>query len=117
MGCNCKVSNGGSQDKSTVQSDFEQESGVQNFVRYSAKIIGFLMGVILIPIIVVGIIWFMFDIIVLNKEVDLRIILKKIVKINKAIMTDDEDEEDEDYDEEIDYEVEEYITENVEEIK
>lgn len=116
MACNCKVSNGGSQDKNSVQGEFEQESGVQKFVWYSAKIIGFLLGVILLPIIVVVIIWFMFDIIVLNKEVDLRIILKKIVKINKAIMADDEDEDD-DYDEEIDYEVEEYITENVEEIK
>jgi hypothetical protein len=115
MGCNCKVSGGGSQ----IQDKLEPKSGVQMLLKYTAKILGFLIGVLLLPLMVIGIIWFMFDIIVLNKDVDLSIFLKKVVKINKALMEDDEDDEDEedDYDEEIDYESDEYITENVEEIK
>ncbi len=111
MGCNCKVSD------SQVQNKFEQKSGVQKVLKYTAKILGFLIGVLLLPLMVIGIIWFMFDIIVLNKDVDLSILLKKVIKINKALIEDDVDEEEEEYDEEIDYQLDEYITENVEEIK
>ncbi len=114
MGCNCKVSN--SNSKGQGQDNSKREPAFQNFVKYSAKIIGFLIGMVLMPIIVVAIIWFMFDIMVLNKEVDLRKVLMKIIKINKAIMTEDV-EEDEDYENEGDFLLEEYITENVEVIK
>lgn len=105
--CNCKVS-GDNQDNSTITT-----FSIQNVLKYSAKIVGFLIGILLLPLIIVAIIWFMFDIMVLNKDVNLAIILSKIVKINKAILEDDEEE-----DEYFEYdENEEYITENVEEIK
>lgn len=112
MGCNCKTS--GTSTSSTGKA--KPKSVVDNGLKYSAKIIGFLIGVLLLPLIMLGIIWFMFDTIVLNKEVDLTIILKKIVKINKAILEDDEEEDDEDY-EDLDEDEIGYITENVEEIK
>lgn len=113
MGCNCKVS-----ENSSSRSTNENVPVSQTIVKYTAKIIGFLLGILLLPLIVLGIIWFMFDIIVLNKDVDLSILLKKIIKVNKALMSDDEDEEDDDDDYEITEEDEDdYITENVEEIK
>jgi hypothetical protein len=109
MSCNCKTSGASTSSTGEVKS----KTVVDNGLKYSAKIIGFLIGVLLLPLIMLGIIWFMFDTIVLNKEVDLTIILKKIVKINKAILDDDEVEDYEDLEEdEIGY-----ITQNVEEIK
>ena len=112
MACNCKTS--GASKSST--GEIKPKSVVDNGLKYSAKIIGFLIGILFLPFIMLGIVWFMFDIIVLNKEVDLTIILKKIVKINKAILEDDEEEEDDDY-EDLDENEIDYITENVEEIK
>ncbi len=113
MGCNCKVSGNKSEIVPKIKNSVEAKSNIQNFIHYSAKIIGFLIGVVLIPFISIAIIWFMFDTIVLSKEVDISFLLKKIIKVNKVIMTDDDDEDDE---EEFDYE-EEYITENIEENK
>jgi len=115
MGCNCKASGG------TSSTDKAEEKSLLGIVlKYSAKIMGFLIGLLLTPLIMLGVIWFMFDTIVLNKEVDLTIILKKIVKINRAIMDDDEEEDDDDesyvYEDE-DSDEDDYITENVEEIK
>lgn len=111
MGCNCK--SGASSTSTSSTKKTESSSAVQTGLKYSAKIMGFLIGVLLLPFIMLGVIWFMFDTIVLNKEVDLTIILKKIVKINKVIFQDDDYEDYEDLDdEEIGY-----ITQNVEEIK
>lgn len=107
MACNCKVS-GDNQDNTI------KKTSIQSVLNYSAKIFGFLIGVLLLPLIIVAIIWFMFDIIVLNKDVNLAVILKKIVKINKAMLEDDEEDEDDDFEYD---ETEEYITENVEELK
>lgn len=116
MGCNCKSGASGS---TSSTENTESKSIVQIGLKYSAKIIGFLIGILLLPLIILGIVWFMFDTIVLNKEVDLTIILKKIVKINKVVFQDDdEDEEDvDDDDEEFEDDEDDYITENVEEIK
>lgn len=117
MSCNCK--SGASGTSSTENT--ESKSIVQIGLKYSAKIIGFLIGILLLPLIVLAIIWFMFDTIVLNKEVDLTIILKKIVKINKVVFQDDEeDDEEEDNYEDLEDDLDDdndYITENVEEIK
>lgn len=92
----------------------EKKTTFEMFLHYTAKIIGFLVGVVLSPFILLGILWFMFDIIVLNKNVDLTIIMKKIVKIHHAVMEDEDEEEDEEYDE--NYQEEDYVTVNVEDI-
>lgn len=117
MGCNCK--SGASSTSTSSTQKTESSSVVQTFFKYSAKIMGFLIGVLLLPFIMLGVIWFMFDTIVLNKEVDLTLILKKIVKINKVVFQDDDEEEDDDYEDYEDLDDDEigYITENVEEIK
>jgi len=92
-----------------------KKSALEMGLHYTAKIIGFLVGVVLSPLMLLGILWFMFDIIVLNKNVDLTIIMKKIVKIHKAVMEEDElEEEDEEYDENFDEE--DYVTINVEDL-
>lgn len=116
MSCNCKS---GGTTPSTLGTKTESLSLVQNGLKYSAKIMGFLIGMLLLPLIILGVIWFMFDTIVLNKEVDMTIILKKIIKINKVVFQDDDDEDDDDYEdfEELDDEEIGYITQNVEEIK
>lgn len=114
--CNCKIS----ENNKDIQK-IESKSIIQNILKYFAKILGFLIGMILLPLMVIGIIWFMFDIMVLNKNVDLTIFFKKIVKINKVIFEDEDDNDDDDDDnddeEEEEYGDNVYITENVEEIK
>lgn len=75
------------------------DSVIQKILKYTAKIIGFLVGVALMPIISLVIIWFMFDTIVLNKQVDLRHIINKYVK-RLDYGDDDYDDEEEYYDDE-----------------
>lgn len=111
MSCNCK--NSGEIDVNNEPK--EKLSLPHNIIKYVLKVFGFIIGVCLTPIILITIIWFMFDIIVLNKGVNLSFLFKKLVKINKAIMEEDELDEDNSYD---DFEeINDYITENVEEIK
>jgi hypothetical protein len=81
------------------------DSIVQKIIKYTAKIIGFLVGVSLIPIISLVIIWFMFDTIVLNKQVDLRHIINKYVK--RVDYDDDYNDDDEEY-----YDDDEFTEEN-----
>ena len=83
------------------------DSIVQKIIKYTAKIIGFLVGVSLMPIISLVIIWFMFDTIVLNKQVDLRHIINKYVKRVDYDDDNDYDDDDEEY-----YDDEEFTEEN-----
>lgn len=111
MGCNCKSGGVNTTESENINN---KQSAVELIVHYSAKISGFLVGVLLSPLIMIAIIWFMFDIIVLNKNVDLSLIMKKVVKIHEAIMADDEETEDDEIEDE--FEEYDYVTVNVEEI-
>jgi hypothetical protein len=65
-------------------------------VKYAAKTIGFLVAVALLPLINLVIIWFMFETIVLNKDVDIRAVVSKYITDRNERKEDEEDEEDED---------------------
>lgn len=96
MSCNCK--NSGEMPQNYVLE--ENENLVATIIKYVVKFIGFLVGVALLPLIMIAIIWFMFDTIVLNKDIDLRRVINRFVKANKFFTKDDEedDDEEEDYD-------------------
>ncbi len=97
MGCNCKTS-GDNNVKETVKlSELSTKQKINLFLFYLAKTIGFLVGVALLPIINLGIIWFMFNTLVLTKEVDIKKIVSDLIgnKFNKK--DDDEDDEDDDF--------------------
>jgi hypothetical protein len=98
MGCNCKNTDGPQQYD--VLREKEALSGI--IVKYLAKTIGFLVGVALLPIIMLVIIWFMFDTIVLNKDIDLRTVINRFVKANEFFSKNDEDDDDEEDDDDDD---------------
>lgn len=89
---------------------------VKNFI----KIASFSLALLFLPIIMLAVIWFMFQLLVLNQEIDMRKVVttlsSKIRRFNDDY--DDEDEYDEDeYDDEEDYYDEEnYEALDVEEI-
>ena len=69
-------------------------------IKYTVKTLGFLIAVILLPVINLVIIWFMFETIVLNKDIDLRAVISKyITDRNERKEDEDEDDDDEDDDE------------------
>jgi hypothetical protein len=110
MGCNCKNSNDFEYtEKTTNKTIFE------TIVKYSLKSLAFLLTLVLLPIIMIAIVWFLFDIIVLNKTVDLGRIVRVVAKNIGRFNEDDEDYDDDDDDfEEINEE--DYIALNVEDI-
>ncbi len=84
MGCNCKTN-------VTHVSNKENKIDVLGF---GLKIIAFLLGLVLLPIIMVVIVWFMFNTLVLNKETDLKPLLKKLgEKFSDNYDDDDDDDE------------------------
>ena len=102
MSCNCK--NSGEMPQNYVLE--ENENLVATIIKYIVKFIGFLVGVALLPLIMIAIIWFMFDTIVLNKDIDLRKVINRFVVANKFFTREEEeDKEDEEDDDD-------YLTEN-----
>jgi hypothetical protein len=114
MGCNCKNTGGTKQFNGSPQN----EGITATIIKYFAKTLGFLVGMLLLPIIMLVIIWFMFDTIVLNKDIDLRRVTNRFVKANKFFTKDDYDEDDEDdeYDEDDELTEDDVIMLNVEDI-
>lgn len=112
MGCNCKNSDDFEYtEKTTNKTIFE------NILKYSFKILAFSISMVLLPIIVMAIIWFLFDIIVLNKNVDLgrivRIVAKNINRFNEDYEEDEEDDFEDEFEE---INEDDYIALNVEDI-
>ena len=94
MGCKCKKTEG-LPDGEVLEG---KEGLVATIVKYLVKIIGFLFGIVLLPLIMLVIIWFMFDTIVLNKDIDLRRVIDRFVKVNQFFTKHDEEEEEEEED-------------------
>lgn len=126
MGCACKNSNSpktyvslngqtvSNDDKS--YSEFSNTKIIPQIIKYTFKFIGFLIGLIFLPFIMIAIAWFMFELIVLSKEVDMKkitnVLTSKLKPFNDNYYEelDDDDEYDED-EEDI-----EYVPINVEDI-
>lgn len=113
-GCNCKNKNGFNVNVNNTSSNTEvkksQDTTFNKVVRYTLKVIGFLLMVALLPIINLFIIWFIFRTLVLTKEVD----IKPMIKFVGAKLRNNTK------DEEIDYEnlkAEDFEILDVEEIK
>ena len=136
MGCGCKTNSSDKfeltsfNDKSLDSNNNENlETNLEtnkpnNIINYLFKLIGFFMGLLLLPIIVLAIIWFMFQLLVLNQEVDMkRIVLvlsSKLKRFNESNIDeiyygDDDDDEEEEYDEE-EYDEENYEMLDVDDI-
>ena len=107
MGCNCKADKG---FKIPEEGQFFKlpikEKG-KLILHYFFKVVGFLVGVALLPIINLVIIWFMFNTIVLTKDVSIIKLLKKIMGGRKY------DDDDEYYDDDDDDDFEELTEDDV----
>jgi hypothetical protein len=89
-GCNCKGS------ISMQEKNDGEQTFFTNFVKYSLKIILFVLFLIAVPIISLYTIYLGFNIIVLNENVDIKPLLKKIGEHFKENKNDEDDYIDED---------------------
>ena len=93
MGCNCKKDKGFEIEEKSDFSKLSNKEKGKLVVHYFFKTLGFLIGVALLPLINIAIIWFMFNTIVLTKEVNVIKLFNSLIK-NKL-----DDDDDDDYDE------------------
>lgn len=91
--CNCKTK---TEDHKEVTSNIKTDRK-DSFIKYFFKSIGFILSVILLPLFNIMIIKILFEIIVLNKDVDIKKVLEYILKNKKSHEIEDDDDDDEDY--------------------
>lgn len=87
MGCNCKGQN---IDSLESKVDNLGNKNGKNIVKYFFKLLVFLLFVIFSPIILIGVLWLIFKMIVLNDSVDVKPIL---IKLGKKLKNNDEDDD------------------------
>ena len=100
MGCNCK-------NKNVLNGESSSNEGKNalwvSIIEYSVKTLIFLLSLVfIIPIINVYLIYLLFKMVVLNKNVETVDMLNSIIKLGKRLNVDEDeedDEEEEDYDE------------------
>ena len=97
-GCKTKKTDLDKQNKELIKN--EKTKNNFNGVKYFVKLIGFFIALLTIPFIVLFIIWFMFDLIVLNNQVDMQKAAKALISKIKFANEDNElhDNYDDDYD-------------------
>lgn len=121
MGCGCKNTKNDSNESNKMVRSWSESNKTANVIKYGFKIFGFLIGLLTLPFIVLAIIWFMFDLIVLNREVDIakltRVLATKIKFANdNAHLEEDDDDDDDEYYEDDEFDENDYITVDVEDI-
>jgi len=100
MSCNCK-----NKDKGNVNYNVDElnvynkdnESKFSIITKYVLKSLMFLLVVALYPLISLFILYFIFNTLVLNKEVDMKPMVKFVGEKLKDKSKDDEDEDEDDY--------------------
>jgi hypothetical protein len=112
MGCNCK-------NKNVLNGESSSNEGKNalwvSIIEHSVKTLIFLLSLVfIIPIINVYLIYLLFKMVVLNKNIDTVDMLNSIIKLGKRLNVDEEEEDDED--EEEDYEEDELILTEYEDI-
>jgi len=94
MSCNCKTKNYPTNQKSL------NKTLTKNNTNIVLRILAFSLGLLFLPIIMMGVIWFMFELLMLNKEIDMKkianIMTSKIKPFNEDYEKEDDDD---DYDE------------------
>lgn len=95
MGCNCKAKSANANVGYSIE---ENEGLFQKVVKNIIKVFVFLVSLLLLPFIMGLIIWYMFEMLVLNQNLDLAKILGYVIKKAKRFDRKDDDEEFEDDD-------------------
>lgn len=101
MGCNCKA---GKESNTYIDAKGDEvkinKFHYTNIGFYIFKFLGFLLGIIVLPIINIFIIIFMFNILVLNQKADLKPMFNSLANfLKKAKKNDDYDDEEDDFNE------------------
>ena len=89
MGCNCKKDS--NINDLIGEAKTEPIAGV--IIKYILKTLGFIFLLILLPVINIYIIWLMFDMLILNRNVDIKPALLALGRKFELKNFDDEDEE------------------------
>ena len=99
MGCNCK--SGGIENTENIKnfSELTFKEKFHSFLTYTAKVIGFIFSLILLPFIMCAVVWFMFNTIVLTKEFEIKKIVFSLMGNSLTKKNEDDDEDDDDDDE------------------
>jgi phosphopantothenoylcysteine synthetase/decarboxylase len=98
MGCNCKTKSGFEVPEKNEFFKLTNKEKAKVFLHYTFKVLGFLVGILLLPLINIAIIWFMFNTIVLTKDVNIVNLISKFVGKKNDDDDDDYDDEDDDDD-------------------
>jgi hypothetical protein len=96
-GCNCK--NGQSMDSMLENENKKPKSVGQTIIKYTLKVLGFLILVAALPLINLYIVWLMFNMLVLNEKIDVKPMLLSLGNKFKQKDDDDDDDDDDDYEE------------------
>ena len=101
MSCGCKTKKG-----EVLPSNDENKPKVNiinNIIHYTIKLIGFGIALALLPILLLVIVYYMFNLIVMTKDIDIKPLFismsKYMKKVAKDNATDDDDDDDDDDDE------------------
>tara|TARA_R110000782_G_scaffold21299_6_gene57368 strand:- start:1732 stop:2109 length:378 start_codon:yes stop_codon:yes gene_type:complete len=102
MSCGCKTKKG---DNLLINNENKPKINiVNNIIKYSVKVIGFLVALIFLPILILMIVFQMFNLIVLSKDIDIKPLFISMSKLMKKVAKDNAEEEDDDEEEEDDEE-------------
>jgi hypothetical protein len=93
MGCNCKADKNIDDISNEVANP--NESLGPKIIKYFFKSLAFLLMIVALPIINLFIIWFIFKMLILNKDINIKPLLKNIGDRFKPI---DDDEDEDEYD-------------------
>jgi hypothetical protein len=94
MSCNCKSVNNLETSENVRFLKTNNKEKIKLIGHYILKMVGFIIGILLLPLINVAIVIFMFNTIVLTKEVNMVKIIKRFTnhKFNNNYDEDDEDD-------------------------
>lgn len=107
MSCGCKAKKGEETPINLLDNNENKPkvSIITNIIHYSMKILGFLIAMVLLPIIMVIIAYYIFNLIVMTKEIDIKPLFISVSKFMKKVAKDnDEDDDDDDEDEDAEWE-------------
>ena len=96
MSCGCKAKKG--TDSSVNDESKPKLSIINNIIHYSIKLIGFGIALMLLPILILVIVYYMFDLIVMTKDIDIKPLFISVSKFMKKVAKDNADEDDDDED-------------------
>jgi hypothetical protein len=102
MSCGCKAKKG--EDLSINDKNKPKVNIMVNIIYYSIKVIGFLVAMILLPILMLVIAYYMFNLIVMTKGIDIKPLFSSVAKFMKKVGEDNKDDDDDDDDDDTEWE-------------